>query len=351
MTKQMNRKDEHVELAMQQRQSLNSSDFDHVHFVHHSLPETAKSDVSLKTSIAGLTLDVPFFINGMTGGSEWTAAINEKLALVAQATGLAMATGSVSSALKHPETRSSYEVVRETHPDGLVFANLGAEHPVENGKEAVALLKADAIQIHVNAPQEMIMPEGSRDFNHWLERIQAMVENVGVPVIVKEVGFGMSRETIAQLTNIGVTTIDISGHGGTNFATIENARRETKEYDFLANWGQSTVISLLEAAPYTATHDIIASGGIRSALDIVKSLALGAKACGISGLLLESIQLNGVEETIALVNDWKDQIKSIMTLLGCQTVADLHQTQLILSGPLRDWCEARQIDYRYYATR
>lgn len=351
MSQQINRKDEHVTLATKQYQQVAASDFDHLTFVHHSLPQINVSDVSLATSFAGFELDVPFYINGMTGGSAWTADINEKLATVAKATGLAMATGSVSSALKHPETIPSYDIVRQVNPDGLIFANLGAEHPVENGKKAVSLLSANAIQIHVNAPQEMIMPEGSRTFIDWQQSIKEMVAHVGVPVIVKEVGFGMSRETLQQLTEIGVTTIDISGHGGTNFATIENARREKSEYHFLADWGQSTVVSLLEAQPFVTSHDILASGGIRTALDITKALALGAKACGISGQLLELVQTYGVTETIATVNLWKEQIRTIMTLLGCRTITELQQTDLILTGPVKDWCFARQIDVTSFANR
>ncbi|WP_238786623.1 type 2 isopentenyl-diphosphate Delta-isomerase [Vagococcus coleopterorum] len=351
MSQQMNRKDQHVALANEQYQVQAMSDFDQVRFVHQSLPQIDLADVSLKTRFAGLDLDYPFYINGMTGGSEKTAIINQQLAEVAKATGIAMATGSVSAALKHPETAASYQIVREVNPDGLVFANLGAEHSVENGKKAVALLKADAIQIHVNAPQEMIMPEGSREFSTWLDSIKAMVEGVGVPVIVKEVGFGMSRDTISQLSSIGVKTIDISGRGGTNFATIENARRPEQELDLLANWGQSTAISLIEAYNFSMTHDILASGGIRNPLDMAKALALGAKACGLSGQILELVQKQGVEETIKIVNSWKDQLQTIMTLLGCRKVSDLKQTDLVLTGSVKDWCDVRDLNYRKFANR
>lgn len=351
MSEQINRKDEHVALANSQYQSIASSDFEHIQFVHHSFPQLNTNDISLETDFAGFKLPFPFYINGMTGGSEFTADLNKKLAMVAKETGIPMATGSVSSALKHPEVSHSYQIVREINQNGLIFANLGAEHSVENGKKAVALLNADALQIHVNAPQELIMPEGGREFKKWLDNIKKMVEQVGVPVIVKEVGFGMSQQTITELSKIGVKTIDISGRGGTNFATIENARREKSELNILADWGQTTVVSLLEAADHHLTLDVLASGGIRNPLDMVKALSLGAKACGISGQLLELIQNEGVSGTITIVNQWKEQLITIMTLLGCQTIADLQQTDIIITGPVKDWCEARDINYKKFAKR
>lgn len=351
MPNQINRKDEHVAIATEQYQTISQSDFDHIHFIHHSFPEINAQDVSLATNFAGLEMPFPFFINGMTGGSLKTAEINEKLAQVAKATNIPMATGSVSSALKYPEMVESYTVVREINPDGLVFANLGAEHSVANGKKAVAILEADALQIHINAPQEIIMPEGSREFSNWLANIEAMVENLSVPVIVKEVGFGMSEQTIKQLLNIGVKTIDISGRGGTNFATIENARRENQDMAILANWGQTTAVSLIEAYSYSNNCDILASGGIRTPLDMVKAFSLGAKACGISGQLLELIQEKGVSETIVIVNQWKEQLTAIMTLLGCKKLPDLRQTNIVLTGPLKDWCEARDIPLTQFTNR
>ncbi|MBE9390378.1 type 2 isopentenyl-diphosphate Delta-isomerase [Vagococcus salmoninarum] len=353
MSIHQHRKDQHVEIAEKLYHTHPVTDFEAMRFVHHSFPQMNRSDVSLKTNFASFDLPVPFYINGMTGGSDKTKKINRDLALVARETGLAMASGSVSAGLKHPETASSFTIIRETNPNGKIFANLGAEHSVENGKRAVELLQADALQIHVNAPQELVMPdgEGERNFSHWLTQIQHMVEGVGVPVIVKEVGFGMSRETIQQLAAIGVKTIDISGRGGTNFVSIENARRSQQEFSFAANWGQSTAISLIEAASTNLKVEILASGGIKTPMDMLKSLALGAKATGLSGHFLHLIQNEGVEKTILEVEAWKETLQTMMTLLGASTIADLTKTDLILTEPINSWCDARQIDWHYYANR
>ncbi|WP_414838922.1 type 2 isopentenyl-diphosphate Delta-isomerase [Carnobacterium sp. TMP28] len=346
-----NRKNEHVSLAMNFFQESSKSDFDALHYVHHSFPQMSVEEVDLSTSFASFQLDVPFYINAMTGGSDWTKKINKKLATVAHETGIAMSTGSVSAALKDPSVKDSFTIIRDVNPTGLVFANLGTGQTVENAKKAVDLLKADALQIHINAPQELIMPEGDRDFSNWLEQLSAIAAALDVPVIAKEVGFGMSRETIKSILATGVKTIDISGKGGTNFAQIENYRRKTNKIDYLENWGQSSVISLLEAQEFLTTADILASGGIRHPLDIVKALSLGAKAVGISSLILNMIIKDGVDETINQINDWKENLTAIMTLVGKKTVSDLQRTDFILTGEVKEWCLARGIDYTHFAVR
>ncbi|HJA89694.1 MAG TPA: type 2 isopentenyl-diphosphate Delta-isomerase, partial [Candidatus Jeotgalibaca merdavium] len=184
------RKDEHVDLAEKQYQAASQSDFQKIRFVHHSLPQMATTDVSLASHLLGYDMPLPFYINGMTGGSDKTKVINQQLAEVAKASGLVMASGSVSAAIKHPELSDSFKVIREVNPDGIVLANLGAHHTVENAKRAVDILQANGMQIHINAPQELVMPEGDRDFSMWLSQIEAIVKGVGVPVMVKEVGFG-----------------------------------------------------------------------------------------------------------------------------------------------------------------
>jgi isopentenyl-diphosphate Delta-isomerase len=344
------RKNEHIALVHKHYQEKQMSDFQNIKFVHHAFPPINAQEVQLNSQIGPLKLDFPFFINAMTGGSDETKRINEDLAIVARETGLVMATGSMSILFKHPELSDSFQIVRKQNPNGLIFANLGAGHSIENAKRAVAVLEADALQIHVNATQELIMPEGDRDFKLWLSNIETIVCQLEVPVIVKEVGFGMSRETIQQLIDCGVQIIDVSGRGGTNFAQIENSRRKDVSYDFLEDWGQSTVVSLIEAQ--SNPHiDYIASGGIKNPLDVVKSLALGAKAVGVSGEFLHVLQEQGIEATIRFVNEWKTQVQTIMALLGKVKVEDLVKTDLILTGDAQDYCETRNLDWKSLANR
>ena len=346
-----NKKDDHLNLAEKFHVRSGVSDFDNLRFVYHSFPEMGVDEANIRTGFANLTMDNPFFINAMTGGSDKTKSVNEKLATVARGTNIAMASGSLSVAIKDPSLVDSFEVIRKLNPDGLIFANLGAEHSLETAKRAIDILKADALQIHVNVLQELIMPEGDRDFSNWLKSIEKMVKDIQVPLIVKEVGFGMSRETIKQLKDIGVKTIDISGYGGTNFAKIENYRRDSNKYDYLEDFGQSTVVSLLEAQAFINNTDIIASGGIRNPLDMVKALSLGAKSVGISGLILDMVLNQGVERTIVEINNWKREIALIMTLLGKKTVEELKDTDLLIINDVKEWCLSRGIPYKEFANR
>lgn len=349
MDTQTNRKNEHVSLSENFYKDGESS-FKDVHFMHHSFPGINVSDVDLSTSLGDLNFSMPFFINAMSGGSEWTGKLNQKLAIVARETGLAIATGSISAALKQPEFENSYSIIRKENPTGLIFANLGAGHGSENAKKAIDMIQADALQIHVNAPQEVVMPEGDREFSNWIENIEDILANIDVPLIVKEVGFGMSRETVKLLQDIGVKYIDISGKGGTNFAQIENFRRREYKLDDMESWGQTTTVSLLEAMEVKSGSAIISSGGIRSAQDILKSLALGASLVGVSSQFMHMV-LKDVDKAIEMVEQWKLELERSMTLLGAKTIADLTHTDLIIRGETAEWAELRHIDLKKYANR
>lgn len=311
----MNRKDEHVSLARAFHQQPKENDFDAVRLIHSSFVTIRPEEIDLSTEILGLQLSAPFYINAMTGGSEKTKKINHDLAIIARETNLMMATGSVSAALKDSTVADSYSVVREVNPDGLILGNMGAGRTSEDAKKIVDLLQADGMQIHVNVPQELVMPEGDRDFHEWPHNIQQTVQQLDIPVIIKEVGFGMTRETIQQFQTLGVKAVDVSGRGGTSFSQIENARRKKRELNYLDDWGQSTVISLLEAQEFDHLT-FLASGGIRDAYDIFKALCLGAKAVGISATILDHLISNGIDATIEMIEDWKSQLQRLylMTL-------------------------------------
>lgn len=348
------RKDQHVALANQQFTTESARDFAQTRFVHQSLPEMKVEDVQLQTSVAGLTMEVPFFINAMTGGSEQTHSINQLIGIVAHLTKLPVASGSVSAALKDSSLADSFRILRDENPHGILFANLGAHHSLDNAKRAVDLLEADGLQLHLNAPQELIMREGDRDFSMWLKNIEEIVSGLEVPVIVKEVGFGMSRETVARLASVGVQTVDISGTGGTDFAWIENMRRGGDSYPLLNGWGQSTVISLLEAMSLDPVHRpaVIASGGIKNELDIVKSLALGADLVGISNRILQLVQNRQlIDKAIYEIGLLKERVAEMMLLLGANNIAELRQKDVIVAPDVQSWCEARQIDWKHYANR
>lgn len=342
------RKWEHIKYALLETEK-NSHGFSDVSFIHQSLPDISLKDVSLNHTVGELSLSSPIFINAMTGGGgSRTTDINGQLAIVAREVGLAMAVGSQMSAIKDSTEWNSYQIVRKENPLGIIFANLGSEATVEQAKMAVEMIEANALQIHLNVVQEITMPEGDRDFSGALSRIESIVKAINIPVIVKEVGFGMSRETVSKLKSIGVSVIDVGGFGGTNFASIENARRDDT-LSFFNDWGIPTAISIVEAKSISPSLAIFATGGINNSLDIVKSIALGADAVGMAGFFLKQLLESGVEQTINKTRKLHDEIKYMMLALGSHDVNALKTVPLIMSGYTHHWLNERGIDTKKYS--
>jgi len=342
-TIRQNRKTEHIKLALNSFSSLNS-DFDELSFIHQSLPEAGIEDIQLQTRIGSLMLDYPIFINAMTGGSEHSGEINASLAEAARETGIAMAVGSQHAGIRNEELAHTFKVVRKKNPNGLVFANVGADVPMDYALIAIDMLGADALQVHLNVPQELVMPEGERNFTNILTKLEKMSAKLQVPVIVKETGFGMSMETLLQLRDAGIQYVDLGGRGGTNFIQIENERRRKHDYDYLKEWGQSTVISLLEAQSVLGELTIIASGGIRNPLDAVKCFSLGATAAGIAGPFLKILHDQGLPGLIEELETWKEHLKMLLLLQGAKSISNLQSFPIIARGHVREWCEARGVD-------
>ncbi|MCI1220020.1 MAG: type 2 isopentenyl-diphosphate Delta-isomerase [Bifidobacterium sp.] len=345
-TRRSSRKDDHVRLALQQHTAEPNNAFDDVHFIHHALCGVSVDRIDTSTTVCGSRWELPFYINAMTGGSQHTGSINASLARAAQATGVAIASGSQHAALRDPSLAITFAVIRE-QSQGFVFANVGPSVTPQQAVQAVTMLGANALQIHVNLTQEIVMPEGNRDFSDWPQRIREIIAASPVPVVVKEVGFGMSRRSVEQLAALGARTIDVSGRGGTDFAAIENSRRTAHEYAYLDGWGQSTVLCLLDClsgAPVEIPVDIVASGGVRNPLDVVKALALGAKGVGVSGYFLRVLEERGESGLVEEINDWAEQLRSLMALLGAVTVADLQHDDVLLSGTTLEQAKLLGID-------
>ncbi|NGP43694.1 type 2 isopentenyl-diphosphate Delta-isomerase [Bacillaceae bacterium SIJ1] len=338
--KRAQRKLDHIQGAMVEKET-GGAGFEHVTFIHQSLPECDLRDVSLQSGIGELTLSSPIFINAMTGGGgEETFLINQGIARVARKTGVAMAVGSQMAAVKDQAQRYTYEVVREENPDGILFANLGMDATAEQAKEAVDIIAADALQIHLNVIQELVMPEGDRSFSTVLARLEQIVQAINVPVIVKEVGFGMSYETARSLQSIGVAAVDVAGFGGTNFSRIENDRR-TRSMDFFNEWGIPTTCALAELRLRHLQVPVLGSGGITSPLDVVKALALGASAVGVAGIALRTFMSEGEEALEQLLVDWHNDMITIMTALGVTKPQQLSSAPILVSGYVHHWLTER----------
>ena len=323
-----NRKDDHIKYALEHESDYNS--FDDVELIHSSIPKYNLDEIDLSTYFASHDFEFPFFINAITGGSENAKKINQKLAKVANECNLLFVTGSYSAALKNSDD-DSFKIVKKENPDLQLATNIGIDKNYTAGIAAIKALNPLFLQVHVNLMQELIMPEGSRNFNEWENNLKEFVQNIKIPIILKEVGFGMTEDTIKQGIGLGIKTFDISGRGGTSFAFIENMRRKNS-LDYLNNWGQTTVSCLLNLKDYTDKVEIIASGGVRNPLDMIKCLVLGAKAVGLSRTILELAVKYDVESIIKIVENWKTECKMIMCALNTKNIKELQNTKYVLYG-------------------
>ncbi|MBB5172909.1 type 2 isopentenyl-diphosphate Delta-isomerase [Texcoconibacillus texcoconensis] len=341
------RKIDHIDHALQVSLQQ-SSGFSDVHIVHQPLPETDVASVDLSVELGELSFSSPFYINAMTGGGgERTEKLNGDLAEVARELDIPIAVGSQMAALKNDSERSTYKVIRDRCPNGIVFANVGSEATVDQARASIDMIEANALQVHLNVIQELVMPEGDRTFTGTIKKVESIVQSTDVPVIVKEVGFGINREAARQLAEVGVSVIDVAGSGGTNFAEIENRRRKDP-YTHFENWGIPTAVSVAEVASEQLPVSLVASGGIRDSLDIIKSITLGADAVAMAGPVLKSVESNGVASTIEWLNHIREEMKMYMTALGAPTIHTLQKTPIVLSGFVHHWLQERGVDTKHY---
>lgn len=360
MSLRQQRKLDHVKLAVQQPAvlagqqpgGLPAPGWADVHLVHRSLPEQALDQIDLTTAVGGLRFARPVLINAMTGGAHAVAQINRDLALLAAELDLPMAVGSQTAGIREPEVAESYRVVRRAHPTGVILANVGAGASVDDALRAVDMLEANGLQLHLNAPQELVMPEGDRDFRGQLARVETLVRRAGVPVLVKECGFGVSRETARQLYDVGVRAIDVSGRGGTNFAWIEGQRGGGDLDPGLQAWGIPTAAAVAEVAALELPGlDLIASGGITYGSEAATALALGAAAVGVAGAVLRAHQDGGPDQARLYLTGLLADLARAMLLSGAPNIRAMQARPVVITGQTGEWCRLRGVDLVRLANR
>ena len=307
------RKKDHIRLALADKTTLTSLDAYAIDY--NSVPRFGLDSLDTSTTICNKKWQFPFFINAITAGGEECNNINQDFMEVSKACGIEFFPGSYSPALKDKNDEAAY-------PKGYSI-NLGLDKDPNLILDAIEKTKAQYIQLHTNPLQEIVMPEGDHNFESWLSTLTEVSKKSPIPVILKETGFGMNEETIKLAINLNLAAVDVSGMGGTNFARIENGRREDKS-TYLENIGYTTAESLEFAAPYRDKIDIIASGGIRNPLDVVKCLALGAKAVGVSKTFLEILVNDGKEALIDEIEKWKKELKFLMILMNAKNIEELY---------------------------
>lgn len=342
------RKAEHLELAITTAEGPRSNGFEDVYLVPDSIPELALQEIDLRTDFLGKTLNYPILVNALTGGTEPAKRINRTLAALAHKYGLAMAVGSMTIAMEEPSVQDSFQVVREVNPEGLILANCGANVSLEQACRAVDLIGADALQLHFNVPQELAMGEGDRDFRGVIDNVARIVAACPVPVIAKEVGFGLARETVEKLYAAGIETFDNGGCGGTNFVAIEDQRQGMFDHQ-LDEWGIPTAVSLAEIISLRLPIRVVASGGMRTAADIAKAIAMGADLVGITGFFIKSLLLHGPEELERRLASLIYQLQSVFLMSGSRDCQHIRTKPVLILGKTAEWLRARNIDPSYWA--
>ena len=352
MTTRQSRKIDHLRHALELADGPAKTGFADITLIHNCLPELKLDAVSLETECAGMRLAHPVIINAMTGGAPGLTAVNARLAEVAARTNSVMAVGSQYVAIQQPEVADSFRVVRQVNPTGLIWGNIGAYADVDQARQVVEMIQADALQVHLNAAQEISMPEGDADFSGWLRRIEVLVRQLPVPVIVKETGCGMGMEQIRLLASVGVAAVDIGGSGGANFIAIETSRTGRDLPADLLHWGIPAAVSALEAVEVLPTEiDLIVSGGVRTPLDALKALAIGAAAVGIATPILRCTEQQDATAAVIWLEQYLKTMKKLALLLGRSSLPDLRNQPLIIGGDVARWIEARGIAIEKYARR
>jgi isopentenyl-diphosphate delta-isomerase len=337
------RKKEHIELCLTDKVSFKekTNGFENYEFNHNAVTEVDMSAITFETLFLGKKVEYPFLISCMTGGSAESENINATLAIAADKLKIPLGIGSQRQALENTKYHHTYKIIRKNAPSIPLLGNIGAAQIVKMTSFApvnylIDLVEADAMVIHVNPLQELIQRNGEPEFMGLLKKIEKLVKEIKIPLIVKEVGAGISSDAAMRLLDCGVQGIDVAGAGGTSWAGVEILRNKNWKYREFWDWGLPTSYCIKTVAELKKAYDfvLIGSGGINSALETAKALALGADIAGSARIILQTLDSGGAEGVENLVRDWFDKVRKIMFLTGSASLNDFRKNKLILRGNL-----------------
>lgn len=317
--------------------------------LYDALPELNLDQIDTSLEFLNKKLKAPLLINAMTGGHPEVMHINRSLGAIAARAGIAMAIGSQTAGLEDPQVRDTYRAARDENPEGVILANVSALSSPAMVKEAVKMIEADGVQLHLNVAQELAMTEGDRNFRGTLANIEKIIALSEVPVIVKEVGFGLSLEAVKKTYEVGVRYIDISGKGGTDFIRIEYMRSGREYRDKFRNIGISTANSLIESLSLDLPMTVIASGGFTGGSDIPCALALGAKLVGMARHFLQVLTQGSEQELNKRVDTIINDLRRTMLMAGAANLKELSEKPVIITGGTAEWLLRRGIDIDRYS--
>lgn len=332
------RKADHIKINLEQDvRSALTTGLENYRFIHEALPELDLNRLDTTVSLFRKLLAAPILISSMTGGTAEAETINLRLAEAAQEMNIAMGVGSQRAAIEHPEQARTFQV-RRVAPDILLFANLGAVqlnygYTIDHCRRAVDMIQADALILHLNPLQEAVQDAGDTNFDGLAKRIEEVCKQIEVPVIAKEVGWGISERTAKLLSDCGVSAIDVAGAGGTSWSQVEMHRAPDEFTRQLAatfvGWGIPTADSILNVKKATPDMTIFASGGIKDGLDIAKCIALGATLGGMAGQFLKAAAIS-TEQAVDMMKLTKRQIEVTMFASGAGTLKELTKDRLVV---------------------
>jgi isopentenyl-diphosphate Delta-isomerase len=323
-----------------------STYLEYVKLIHNALPELDYDEIDISTTFLKRKFSAPLIIDSMTGGAPEAARINGRLGELAEKYGFAMGLGSQRAGLESKELAETYSIARKNAPSAFLIANIGGAQlakglSIDNIKKIIDMIQADALVIHLNPLQELIQPEGELKYKGVFSKISEISGALDVPVIVKEVGAGISKEVAVKLEVSGVSAINVAGAGGTSWAGVEKLRAEASNNDLKIHlgeifwdWGIPTAASLIEVKK-TVKVPIIASGGLRNGIEMAKCIVLGASMCAMAyPFLLKAAESK--EQLFNFADTVIAELKSTMFLIGAMNLSVLKSSRYILTGPLAD---------------
>ncbi len=316
--------------------------FECVRLVHDALPELEVDAIDASVNVLGKTLRAPILIAGMTGGAERAERINKELAAIAEERGYAFGLGSQRAMHKRREATSTYRV-RDVAPSALVLGNLGvvqaAKMSTQEIQDLVGAVGADALCVHLNPAMEIVQEEGDRDFRGGLDTLARLVSELGLPVIAKETGCGLSHAVAAKLRRAGVAHVDVSGAGGTSWVAVETLRAKSEKKALgqaFWEWGVPTAASVAWVHGH-GFETVFATGGLQSGLEIAKAIALGATAGGIARYALQALERGGPAGARQYFAGVEAELRAALLLTGSANVAALKRAPRVITGELKDW--------------
>ena len=328
------KKDHLVITATEHSGYVKTAGFERYDFIHDALPETDFNEISCETKFLNRWFSFPLFISSMTGGHHDTTPVNAIIAAFCEQYNLPFGVGSQRIMLEDPSTKNSFSIVREEAPSAFIASNIGGAQ-LSAGLDRkqidtlIDTIRADAIIVHLNPLQELRQKNGDRNFIGIRESIRNLVNDIQIPVIVKETGAGLSSDVISQLVDCGVSAVDVAGAGGTSWGKVENIRNQSINPHFTDDWGIPTVDCILSCSETVNNScELIASGGIRSSEDVAKSLCLGAVIAATAQPVIKAIYEGGFDALEMWYKQWEDDFRTILFLLGCERPTDLDMIHL-----------------------